>query len=252
MANGAYSFDGVDDGISFSHISTVDGATKLTTAFWVKPISSPFYGYFLAQVGANTSGAGNQTGFGCLQTNTDNTSLFVHARNNDSTAEKSKTGLLSTSIFQPVWVVYDGTQGTVTNRLRVWISGTEITSWGVDSNNFPSSIGTCDRPFTIGLGEGSLFSNCIVSDVGLLFGRAITDSTIASHAGGMSIGNYVAAGDFWASFRVDQHDENGSRTGTLLSAPTLTTGPTLTYPGGGGGLLIPVVMHHLGEMGIAA
>jgi len=196
--------------------------------------NSTFFGYLLGQVGNTGSGSGNNTGFGILQNSTDATSIFLATRDNSSSPEKIKSGVLSTSAFVAVWVAYDGTQGTVTNRLRLWIAGTEITTWDTDSNDFPTALGTTDQPFTIGVGEGSLFNACTIADVGLLFGRAVTDGTIASHAGGMSIGNYVQSGDLWCSFRVDQNDENGGRAGTLLDAPTLTTGPSLTYPGGGG------------------
>jgi Concanavalin A-like lectin/glucanases superfamily len=239
MANGAYSFDGSNDGINFAHIAALDGATKLTIAFYIYPVASNFYDALLTGIGAATTGAGNSTGFQILHPAADATALYLACRNGATSNEKvTGGGVLTSAAWNPVWMVYDGTQGTADNRLRLWIAGTEIVSWASDTADFPTSLGTNDQKLTLGYDEESgspgLFSNGRLADVGLLFGRAVTDGTIASHAAGMSIGNYVAAGDFWASFRVNQNDENASRTGTLVDAPSLTTGPTLTYPGAGG------------------
>lgn len=234
MANGAYSFDGSNDGISFSHPSAFDGLTKLTAAMWIDPTASAFYDVLLACIGDFGTGAGNNTGFGIQHSGSDETSLFLVARNLSS-SQKVKSGVLTSGIYQPIWIVYDGTQATATNRLRAWVSGSEITSWDTDSNDFPTSLGTNDQLLTLGYDVESgptLFSHGKIADVGLLFGRAITDGTIASHAAGMSIGNYVQSGDLWCSFRVDQNDENGGRTGTLVDVPTLVNGPSLTFPGG--------------------
>jgi len=239
MANGAYNFDGSNDGINWAHISSLNGVTKLTIAFWINSTSSTFYDMILSCIGAATSGAGNTTGFGVQHPASDATALYLAFRNGSSTPEKvTNGGVLSTGTWTAVWVVYDGTQASATDRVRLWISGTEITSWASNTADFPTSLGTNDQRFCLGYDEESgsptLFSHGLYADVGLLFGRAVTDGTIASHASGMSIGNYVTTGDFWASFRTNQNDENGSRTGTLVDAPVLSTGPSLTFPGGGG------------------
>lgn len=251
MANGAYNFDGGNDGINYANIAALHGVSQLTIAYWINPTSSTFYDVIMSCIGSPTSGAGNMTGFNVQHPASDATALYLAFRNGSSTPEKvTNGGVLSTGSFQPVWIVFDGTQGTATNRVRLWVSGTEITSWSSDTADFPTTLGTNDQKFCIGYDEESgsptLFSHGLYADVGLLFGRAITDGTIASHAAGMSIGNYVQAGDFWASFRVDQNDENGSRTGTLVDVPTLSTGPSLTFPGGGGKVTKNTRSHRLG------
>lgn len=252
MANGAYNFDGGNDGINFAHIAALDGVSKLTIAFYINPTASSFYDSIMSGIGAPTSGAGNNTGFNIQHPAADATALYLAFRNGGGGPEKvTNGGVLTTGSFQPVWIVYDGTQGTATNRLRLWVSGTEIVSWASDTADFPTTLGTNDQKFTIGYdeegGSPALFSHGLYADVGVLFGRAIIDGTIASHAGGMSIGNYVTTGDLWCSFRVNQNDENGARTGTLVDAPTLSTGPSLTFPGGGGGkVTLNTRSHRLG------
>lgn len=232
MGVGAALFNGLTDGLSFANLAAANGAAKMTLKYWIKPINNPFFGYFFGQVGGNGTGTGNVSGFGALQSGTDNTSLFDIFRNNDNSAEKSDTGLLSTAGFQPVWTVIDGTQGTVTNRLKTWINNSPIT-FGTDSNNFPTTIGTTDQPFTVGFAEISLANNFAIADFTIKFGVADTNATnISDHAAGKSGGNDLAAGDVWLSFLSNFDDVNRSITPTITGSPTIITGPSLTYPGG--------------------
>src|ERR1051326_9032135 len=143
MANGAYAFDGVNDGLNFAHISTLNGATKLTIAMWVYPIATGAFGCLISHIGAATSGAGNTTGFAVLHNSTDASSLFLAFRNGASTNTKTtNTGVLTLNAWNAVFIVYDGTQGTAANRVRLWIGGTEITSWATNTADFPANLAT--------------------------------------------------------------------------------------------------------------
>lgn len=230
---GAYAFDGVDDLISYPHLSETDGASRLTISAWIYPISGGGYKYLLGGIGNNGGGAGASAGFGVQQYSGIDT-LYLAFRG--SGTERGKANAFTAEAWNHLWIVYDGTQAAA-SRLRAWVNGSQITSFDVNGADEPTSLNTHDQPFTLAYGEGwsGSYSQCRLADIGILFGRAVTDgSTISAVAGGSSVGHYVQTGDFWASFRVNGNDENGGRAATISGA-TLVDGPSLTYPSGGGG-----------------
>jgi hypothetical protein len=225
----AYEFDGSNDSISYGHLSEFDGLDKVTISAWIYPIATDFYDAFFAQMAS-----GGANGFEILNESADEDDLFISFRNGGTTPQKAKRGILTPSAWNHIWIVYDGTQASDGDRVKLWVGGSAVTSWDIDTGSWPTTIGNSGAAaLTIGAEDGSLYNNCRVADVGFLIGRTVTDGTIASCAGGQSIGFYVVSGDLWMKLLYSPDDINDSHTGTVSGA-TIVAGPSLTYPGVGG------------------
>lgn len=228
----AFAPNGSTGTVTYPHPGALNNLAQMTLAFVLNASASTFYDTLIQCQGANISGSGNSTGFAILHPAADPTALFLAYRNNSTSPEKvTQTGVITTGADTRVWVTYDGGQGTATNRLRLWLGGTEIVSWASDTADFPTDLGVNDQPLVLGSdGAGSLFSSTILSDVTLFIGRAITDpAVIAAHANSYSGGNFVRSGDIWIPAVRDLNDRFGL-VGTTSGGVSVTTHPRIVMP----------------------
>lgn len=236
----AIAFGGSDQ-ISYGHVSELDGAAAATFLLRVYPINTSFYGAFLAQMSGGTDGVE------ILNESATEEHLFLGFRNGSSGPQKVARNVLTANAWNALWIVYPG------GSPRAWIGSTEVGSWDVDTGGWPATLGTSTAPLTLGGEDGSLFNECRIADVAILFGRAVTDQAlITAYANGASAQHFVRAGDFCAPLVRSQHDLFG-RTGTLTNTsvvehprivmrgkPWIARTPAAA-PGGG---VIPVFQYH--------
>jgi hypothetical protein len=225
MANGAYAFDGIDDVISYAHLASLDGATAFTVSTWIYVDSSTSgtFGFYLDMI--DRSGAEQGVAVAHWTFSGQPLTEFAAISSNSGSSVDNR-GTLTADAWNHLWWAYDGTQ-TITNRNYILINGS-----GGTGGTAPAAIGSGAELLRLGNSADNFPILCQLADVGILFGRSVRDGTGALCAAGMSIGNYVTTGDFWASFRVNANDENGGRAATVSGA-VLSTGPSLTFPGGG-------------------
>lgn len=228
----AFAPNGTDGTVTYPHPSALDNLAQMSIAFVLNANSSFFYDTLIQCQGNDTSGTGNATGFAVLHNASDPTALFLAFRNNNTNPAKvTNTGAVTANTDTPAWVVFDGTQGVASDRVRLWLYGTEITTWSADTADHSASIGLNDQPLVLGSnGAGSLFSSTILSDVTLFIGRVITDqSIISAHANGYSAGHFVRSGDIWIPAVRDFNDRFGL-VATSSGGVTVAPHPRIVMP----------------------
>ncbi len=229
------------DKIVYPHLSALDGATMVTTSFWVFPVTTTTsYDAILGQIGASGSGPGNTTGFQILHHINDARRLFIACRNNSaSPAEQYSDTTLVLNVWNHVIVQYDGTQATATDRIRVWVNNTEVSGITVGTST-PTSLGTTDQPFQIGNsseGGGSLFWSGRLADVVVWTGLTLTAAERTALYAGARISTIQPAAQVFRDEMLDNATpqnvitaEAGTTTGTVVSGHpvgTPSTGITL-------------------------
>jgi hypothetical protein len=228
----AFAPNGSTGTVTYSHPGGLDNQAQLTVAAIVRPSASTLFDTLIQCQGNAGTGSGNSTGFAILHVSSDPTTLFLAYRNGTTSPEKTTaTGAIATGTDTRIWCVYDGGQGTATNRLRLWLAGTEYTAWATNTADFPTDLGITDQPLALGsTGAGALFSSTILSDVTLFIGRAITDAAIiAAHAAGASGGCFVRSGDLWIPAIRDLNDRFG-RVGTTSGGVSVADHPRIVMP----------------------
>jgi len=132
----SFSFDGVDDYIkSATTYSELDGQTKATFSFWIKPISIPNY-KIIASVIKNATVSNHQfqielTTAGTLQFSIDSTSKYIRASSTP----------INVNVWTHVMYCIDTTQGVGSQRGKVFINGVDSTSATSVSGTFSSATG---------------------------------------------------------------------------------------------------------------
>ena len=142
------SFDGVDDRVDVSSISSLNNASALSFSGWVKKTS------------------GNVAGFECYTTAQDriilywwsDNKVYFSVRNGSNSAAASS--LLTTYNWNHICGTFDGG----TNTIKLYINGVlASTQTGQPS----STSGTIGNNFHIGLSNGSTYSNGNIDEVSL-------------------------------------------------------------------------------------
>ncbi|MEK9809947.1 MAG: LamG-like jellyroll fold domain-containing protein, partial [Candidatus Nanopelagicales bacterium] len=149
----AREFDGVDDFISYSHISAFDGIAAIAISCWIRPEDggSNWSGPFDA-MGAST-GEGTTHGWAVQKEDADETTCFLAFRNANADAVQGLTGSLTLSTWRHLYIRYDGSLAG-DQRLRFWVDGVQNSATNA---NTPATLGTNDQVFQLAKSEGTLF-----------------------------------------------------------------------------------------------
>ncbi|MFZ3031617.1 MAG: LamG domain-containing protein [Candidatus Moraniibacteriota bacterium] len=175
----ALNFDGTDDYVDAGDIASADGGTALTYAAWVYQDSLAVNKAITAKWTYQTQGSwAIQTDF------TTNTKLqvFIPTSLTDSGSGASATtptSSWSAGVWHHVVFIYDGSQGTDTNRLQVYIDGISQTLTFVGT--MPTSMQASTAAVKIGQFGGTLNRpwNGKIDEV-RIYNRALTAAEIAA------------------------------------------------------------------------
>lgn len=135
------------DRIVYAHRAVLDGAAQLAISLWVRTdTNTGGWASIVQQIGANTSGTGLTSGFLITPQGTQADKMYLFVRNNSAESSRQIEGLSTTDWNHVLWQ-YDGSEGTATNRIRVWLNGSvPTTSYG---GGDATTIGTCDQPIQL-------------------------------------------------------------------------------------------------------
>lgn len=155
----AVTVDTNTDNASMGDVAFVDGLTGMTASLWLKPAS---LGTSKAILGKWTSG---QTNFQITSDASTNTEIRVYISSNGGTDNGSNycttSGLgLSTSAFQQLTIVYDGTASTG-NNIKVYRNASPITC--TVTGTIPASM-TSSTTSALKLGDFAAGSVALLSD----------------------------------------------------------------------------------------
>ncbi|QQG47496.1 MAG: DUF2341 domain-containing protein [Candidatus Woesebacteria bacterium] len=135
--NGCLNFDTTTDNVSAGDVAFVDSLTGFATSFWINPQTLAVNQSIISK--NNTS----QKSFAIVTDAVTSSEIRVHIAATlaeaDNTTYCTTSGLgLTTSTWQHITVVYDGTQATAANRVKVYKNGIPITC--TMTGTFPTSM----------------------------------------------------------------------------------------------------------------
>lgn len=170
-------FDGATENVACGDDPAVDGASKLTIALFVKRDTSwdttfeAIYGKFNWVGGNDTIQIAKAGVTGGLR-------VYIQTGNSVTTPVSS----FSADTWECIGVVYDGTQATASDRVKIYNSGGEITG-GTVVGTFPTTLPTNTDQWEIGsynLGS-SKFGPGNIDEVVTWIGVAASAAQIASY-----------------------------------------------------------------------
>jgi hypothetical protein len=158
------------------------------------------------------------------------------------------------SAWQHIVVAYDNTQATASNRLRLYVNGSEVTAFDTDTRSTFSNTdlginSTQTHYIGIGPNSGSNYLSAYLTELHLIDGQQLTPSsfTEVSATTGQLIpkaysGTYGTNG-FYLKFADNSTtaalgtDTSGTDLGNAITTPASNAPPTVDYliVGGGGG-----------------
>ena len=145
----ALDFDGVNDNVTASNVSIAGASTTgVTVSLWMKPDTITTGNN---QVVFSTARANNKTF--ALQKRDSNGAgyLRVLARSSTTNWINFESALTSTN-WHHIFLVYDGSQATSDDRVKMWVNGSEITAKTSSTASQPTSIAAdCLQDFTAGV-----------------------------------------------------------------------------------------------------
>jgi hypothetical protein len=207
--------------ISYPHLSGLDGASQAAISVWIDPAATAdsFAWFFGQQDSSNPS-----NGIGML-INAGNgpTSVLSFARNGATgPSQNYSSGTLSTG-WCHVLLVYDGTEGTASDRLRLYVDGALATPAST-SGTLPTTIGTTSSPFILGSAGGSQYWSG--AQAGLYVWQGVVlDSTERGLLAGGDLGSAVHPSGLILS---DGLWQGSTPTNLITSAAATVTGTTET------------------------
>ena len=141
----ALEFDGVNDYVDCSAGGTLGSTSRLSCSFWMKPVSITSGTYALV-----STGSGGQYTFVVFFTpdNVGVGGMRVIARNG-STGYVDYANAISTTDWNHIFVVYDGSQ-TGVDRLKLWVNGSSVSGSVISPDPAPALGGSVTSDLTIG------------------------------------------------------------------------------------------------------
>jgi hypothetical protein len=220
------------EGISYTHLSAIDGAAKLAMSFWVYPTASTSYDTLLGQLGAAT-GAGTTRGFSVIHELNLPRKLQINVRSsaNDVAYVLFGTDPLTLDTWQHVTIQFDGGQ-TGAARIKLFVNAVEQTATA--NSTPPTTVGTTDQPFSLaGLWSGRLAEVALWTGVtldatqrtNLAAGYAANDASLSS--------GLVFYAPLDSSVTSGVNDLIGPYTGTATGT-SVVSHPSGVPAGGGG------------------
>lgn len=235
----SYSFDGVNDKITYQHISLFDNPEdKCSISFWVKPDATPTTGwaFMLSQQASNSL-----NGWVIQHYSSEETYPAFHFRNNTTDPFQYKVNALSAGSWSHVFVTYDGSQ-SAENRVKAWVNGTSLAP--LNGTQYSSStLGTTTVDFEIGARGSELWWKGKIAEVAMWIGEAITDeaTVIDLLAGGDNPEAVKNTGlDFYAPLKANATDRK-SLVSVTSNTATLDTDdhPSVDDPPAAGATFTP-------------
>lgn len=170
--SGSRTFDGVNDVITFTDIDDLDSLTKWTVAFSVKPgsVTTMWQHIINKQDDANENGW--DIGIG---PSADPNEIYVLAANGGNAWARTTGADLAAGTWYDVAVVYDGTQGTANDRIKVYIGAVQSAST-TGAGTLPASLPAVTEALLFGSprGTGDAFFNGDLANVRIWSGVAKT------------------------------------------------------------------------------
>lgn len=207
-------------------VAAISNIQQLTMSLWMKTTSGVTPNYSGVIQKGDSGGS-----FGIDAINSVTWWRF-NARTGGDTPDWLTAGEIpGAGVWFHLYMVYDG---TLTNKFRVWVNGSEK-SFG--TRNAASSIGTNSTGMTVGWNGNNAFG-ARYAELAFWVGEAITTGGVISDlAAGVAASTARPTGlDFYAPLLSDANDTIASVAGTLSGTAAIDGDhPTIAGGGGGGG-----------------
>jgi hypothetical protein len=226
----ALDFDGNNDRITANDLAIAGASTTgITASVWLKPdtITSTDNPIVFATAASSNNLFGLQ-----IRGSSGNGYMRVFARNGANTTIEFANALTSTN-WSHVFIVYDGTQSTTINRVKMWVNGVSVPASTGYNGDAPSSLDTSDLSnFNIGVWP-SQTGFAPVYYLGLMDELAIWTDHVGTATDAVNLynsGNGALATDVIASpERYYRLDESGTATTTVDASGNGNTGTLLNF-----------------------
>lgn len=222
-------FNGTSDKIVYSHIAAWDGRSSLSVSIWVSPNAFGGADWYPRVIGQEDSGTANGWGIGHEENLPDFPFFFV--RNADTFPALLAGNQWDIGTYKHTYMMFDGSQGTAADRVKVWLDGSPLTLTPVGTN--PATIGTTTAAFQLGTTPGNAtgFFAGDLAEIGIW--HDADDSRIADLAAGN------APSFFQTNLHVylpllesgDAEDVKGNAGSATVTGTTAVAHPAgITYP----------------------
>jgi len=221
----ALDFDGSNDKVTANDLSIAGASTTgITVSVWLKPdtITSTDNPIIFATASASNNLFGMQ-----IRGSSGNGYMRVFARNGANSVIEFSNALTSTN-WSHVFIVYDGTQTTTVERIKMWVNGVEITNKSGFNGGAAASLDTSDLSnFNIGVWPTQT-GFPLVYYLGLMDELAIWTDHVGTATDALNLynsGNGALASDVIASpERYYRLDGSGADTTAIDSSGNGNTG----------------------------
>lgn len=238
--NGCQNFDTSTDyaSIADANLASLDSLTGFSTSFWINPQTM---GTDKSIISKNDA---SQRSFAIVTDASDNSKLRVHiaasaAEAANTTYCTTDTGALTVSTWQHFVIVYDGTQGTASDRVKIYKDGRQITCGNMQGTLPTAMTATSTSDLRVGddvsatysallayIDEVKIYNAALSSAQALIeanYGSAVAYSTgnnevtqITGTAETLPVGNWPLDEGTGTTTR----NQGSSQDGTLTSGPT--------------------------------
>jgi hypothetical protein len=189
--DGGASFNGSTDKIDFGNITALNGVAALTLELWINPASlSSGLQDILRKFDGASAGWGIETGTGTVG---ELTGLLVWAENGNASsyAYTAGGGILTTATWYHVVCVYDGSQSTDANKLKLFVNSAQKTLTFAAA--IPSTVGSPSNA-VIAAFHGSNAFNGSMDEIRLSIVARSADWISSSYNNQNSPGTFITLG----------------------------------------------------------
>jgi hypothetical protein len=166
-SNFSVQFDGVDEYITMGDISTVDGLSQCTWSAWIRyngtwTAGDGFFakGFEIQELRTLASGAAR---------------FYITATDYFNTANGTFTG----NTWYHVVAVFDGTQVTANDRLRVYVDGVDVSGSGSYTGTIPTTLAANANALIVGATTATTrHCPCNIDELAIWAGLAATPAQV--------------------------------------------------------------------------
>ncbi|WP_081659171.1 LamG-like jellyroll fold domain-containing protein [Pedobacter glucosidilyticus] len=232
VINKAMNFPGngttTQQGVSFPNINTLNSVTQFTLEAWVYIDNWNTGSIMLTGNGTATNRIGIQLG---TLPNTTKV-LYFYVGNGANTSLQVNNPNIDDGAWHHIAMVFDGSQATANDRIKVYIDGIAKTTGIVNNGTFPTSTGVATNPFWLGR---DFFKGQI--DEVRIWNIALTQSQLdnrntinAYHPLYNNLLAYWKMDNLTSGLVKDSKGTiNGTITATTSALTTVTNNPQFTY-----------------------
>jgi hypothetical protein len=162
--------DGVDEWVDCGVVSALNATQNFSISCWVKANTSAD-----GEILGTFTSAGNMIG---LNFAVSSNVISISVRNGPVTYS-SHSATLNTGQWYHVVMVFDGTQGTATDRIKAYLDGSNVARSGGSGTN-PTTSNTSTKSFDIGgLRDASVYRDVYMDEVAI-FDYSLDASQVSS------------------------------------------------------------------------